>query len=100
MNERLGFGACLVIGKLLWWALHEIARRTDQRAADSSIQSQFGTTDRVDHNAGGIGRVPDFELQFTVQRQIAKACAFEHDIAPFSVCQPRNKVTGSDMSLC
>jgi hypothetical protein len=53
----------LVIGELLRRALHEVAARADQSAANSPVKGQLGAADRVDHNAGGVWRIPDFELQ-------------------------------------
>src|SRR5581483_8716148 len=96
-----GFGALarLVIGELPRRRLHEIARWPDQRAADAAIERQLGAADGVDHDARRVRRVPDFELQLAIQRHVAEGRAFEPDIAPFAVGQPRHMVARADMDV-
>src|SRR5579884_3691541 len=78
-DERLGQSARFVIGELFGRALHEIARRADQRSADAAVEGELGAADGVDDHPGGIRRIPDFELQLASERQIAEARAFEAD---------------------
>src|SRR4051812_48721159 len=76
-DERLGPRQRFVIGELLGRALHVIARRADERAADLAVERQLGAADRIDDHAGRVGRVPHFELQLDIERYIAEGRALE-----------------------
>ena len=80
-------------------ALHEVAGRAGQRAADAAVECELGAAHRVDDDAGGVGRVPHFELQFAVQRHVAEGRAFHADVAPFPVGEPRHVVARADMRV-
>src|SRR5579885_3376314 len=98
-NESGGAFSRLMIGVLAGRRLHEIARWPDQRPADAAIERNPGAAHRVDDNACGIRRVPDFQLQFRVERHAAKRRAFQPDIGPLAVGEPRHMVTGADMDV-
>src|ERR1700693_3211509 len=98
-DEGFGLRQCLIIGELLWRALHVIARRSGECAADLAIERQLGTADRVDDDAGGIRRIPHFKLQFKIERHVTKSGAFESDVAPLPVAEPRHVITRADMRV-
>ena len=47
----------------------------------------------------GIGRIPDFELQFKIERNAAEGFAFHPDVAPLPVFQPRHMIAGADVNV-
>jgi len=51
VNKSLDAGTRFVIGELLRRRLHEITRRPDERAGDTSIQRELGATNCIDDNA-------------------------------------------------
>src|SRR5262245_48075044 len=60
---------------LLGRGLHEIRARPLQRATDALVERELAHADGVDHDPGGVGRVPDLELQLHVQRHAAERLA-------------------------
>src|SRR4051812_11346949 len=91
--------ARLVVRELLRGRLHEVARRAGERPADLAIERELRASHRIDDDAGGIGRIPDFELQFHIERDTAEARAFHADIGPFAIGEPRHVVARADMDV-
>ena len=83
-DERFCAQTRFVIGELLRRRFHKITRRADQGAADAAIEGELGTAHGVNHHTGGIGRVPDFELDLAVEWLITESRAFETDVAPLA----------------
>src|SRR5690348_7443507 len=91
--------ACFIIMILDWGRFHEVGRWREERAADVVIQRQLGTTQRIDDDTRRIRRVPDLELQLDIERYVAKGRAFDADIRPFAILEPRHIVTRADMDV-
>src|SRR5439155_13972837 len=99
VNEGFGAQASFVIGKLLRRAFHEVAGRSEQRAANPAVERQLGAAHRVDNDAGGIGRIPDFEFQLAIERKIPKSRAFNANITKFPIGQPWHVCARNNMRV-
>src|SRR5437763_8119920 len=95
-HETQGAFACFVIGKLLRRRLHEIARRSDKRAADAAVERYLGAPYRIDHHSGGIGRVPHFKLELGIERHAAEGRSLEPDVGDLAVAEPRHEIARAD----
>src|SRR3954453_13582764 len=91
--------ARFLIGELLRRRLHEIAGRADQCTAGAAIESDLGTADGVDHDAGRVGRIPDLELELEVEWHPAEGRPFHPDVGPLAVPQPGHEITGPNMDV-
>src|SRR5687767_5709515 len=65
-DESLDALARHIVVNLARWALHEVARRCDERALQAAIETQLDAADGVGDDAGAVGRVPDLELELGV----------------------------------
>src|SRR5207253_1772881 len=52
-----------VVGELNGWRLHEVGARSDERAGHPPVEGEAARSDGVDHDASGVGRVPDLQLE-------------------------------------
>jgi hypothetical protein len=78
---------------------HEIAGRPDQRAPDAAIHRELGAAHGVDHDAGGIRRVPDLELHLSAERHAAEGGTLEADVGALAILQPRHVIARADMDV-
>lgn len=99
LNECFDQFARLIVGELLRRRFHEITRRTNQWPANAALQREFSASHRINHNARGIRRIPDFQFQFAVQRHIAKRRSFHADVTPLAILEPRNVIARADVRL-
>src|SRR5919201_381686 len=88
-----------IVGDLTRRRLHEVRRRSDDRAAETAIESELAAAYGVDHHAGAVRRVPDLELDLRVERHVTEGRALHADVAPLAVEQPRDVVRGSDVDV-
>src|SRR6476620_5167794 len=98
-DEGLDLFTGEVVVELLRRGLHEVARRGDQRAADAAVQADLGGADGVDDHAGGVGRVPNFELVFQGHRGVAEVAALQADEGPLAVIEPLDVVGRADVDV-
>ena len=77
--------------------LHEVRRRAEQRATDAAVERELRAAHRVDDDAGRVGRVPDLELELDVERHVAEVAAFQADVGPLPVVEPRHMVGRADV---
>ena len=80
-------------------ALHEVARRRDERALQAAIEAQLQAADGVGDDAGAVGAVPDLELELGVERHVTVGRALHADVAPLAVEQPRHVVARADVDV-
>src|ERR671919_498766 len=88
-----------IVGELHRRRLHEVGRGADQRPADPSVHGQLRAPDRVDHDAGRVGRVPHLELQVDRQRDVTEGLSLEPDLRPLPVLEPRHVVRRADVDV-
>src|SRR3569832_902911 len=67
-NERFDGVAGHVVRVLLGRALHEVARRREDGAADAAVEGERRGPHGVDDDPRGVGGIPDLELVLQVQR--------------------------------
>src|SRR5689334_23923223 len=79
--------------------LHEVGGGGQDGAADAAVEGDLGGADGVDDDAGGVGGVPDLELVFDVERDVAERAALQADVGPLAVGQPRHVVRRSDVHV-
>src|SRR5581483_2171286 len=91
-DESLGHFTGNIVVILYWWRLHQVRARPFEGTANAAIQRQFHHTHGIDHHARRVGRVPYFQLEFYVQRHIAKGAPFQADVGPLAVAQPLHVV--------
>ena len=70
-----------------------------QRAADAAVLGDLGGADRVDDDAGRVGRVPDLELVLQVERHVAERATLEADVGPLAVVEPLDVVRRADVHV-
>ncbi len=99
MDERFRTDTGFAIGELFGRRFHEPGGRSDQRPADPPVERQFDAAHRVDDDAGGIGRIPHFQLELAMQWYVAEGRAFQPDVAELAVGEPGHVVAGADMRL-
>src|SRR5882757_5592549 len=75
----------LLVGKLARRRFHVIAGWTNNSAAHPAIQRNLGAPDGIDNDARRIWRIPDFELQFKIERGAAETGRFEPDVRDLAV---------------
>jgi hypothetical protein len=88
-----------IFGELFGRRLHEIAAGAGQGTGDAAIERQLGATHGVDHHPGGIGRIPDLQLELGVERDATEGGALHPDVGPFPVGEPRHMIARSDMDI-
>ena len=98
-DERLDAVERDVVVDLLGRALHEVARRRDERALQAAVEAQLQAADRVGDDAGAVGAVPDLELELGVERHVTEGRALHPDVAPLAVLQPRHVVARADVDV-
>ena len=98
-DERLDAVERDVVVDLLRRALHEVARRRDERALQPAIEAELQAADGVGDDAGAVGAVPDLELELGVERHVAVGRALHPDVAPLAVEQPRHVVARADVDV-
>src|SRR5438045_8637521 len=89
----------LVVRDLARRRLHEIGRRRDDRASEAPIEGELAAAYCVDDHPRAVWRVPDLELDLTVQRDVAEGRHFLPDSSALAVEQPRNVVGRSDVDI-
>ena len=98
-DERLDAVERDVVVNLRRRALHEVARRGDQRPAEAAVEAELQTADRVGDDAGAVGRVPDLELELGVERDVAVGRALHPDVAPLAILEPRHVVARAHVDV-
>src|SRR4051794_12902635 len=98
-DELLGVLARLRVGPLVVRRLHQVARGAVQLAGDAVVQRQLHDPDGVDDDAGGVGRVPDLELELEVEGYVAEGLALDADVRPLAVGQPWHVVRRADVDV-
>src|SRR5579859_1706872 len=98
-NELLDHRVSLIVGELFRGRFHEVGRRSFQRARNTAVETDLRAPDGVDDDARGVGRIPNFELDLQIERNVAESRAFHADVAPFSVFEPGRVITGSDVDV-
>src|SRR5436305_4852954 len=98
-DEGLGRFVRLVVDDLLRRRLHQVRARALERAGDPVVERELRHPHRVDHDSGGVWRVPDLELQLDVERDVTERGALHPDVCPFPVAQPRHVVGRPDMDV-
>src|SRR4029453_4499039 len=71
-DELLDAAIGFVVGHLHGRMLREIGGKEMKNPADPAIQCQFATANRVDSDAGRVGRILDRKLEVDLHRHIAK----------------------------
>src|SRR5687768_9829939 len=71
-DERLDAVVGDVVVDLERRALHEVARRGDERALEPAIEPQLEAADRVGDDARRVRGVPDLQFQLGVERNVAE----------------------------
>src|SRR5579883_528821 len=99
VDEGAGPASCFIIGELLRRRFHEVAGWSGQRAGNAAIHRELGAANRVDDDAGGIGRVPHLELQLGIERDAAKRRTLEPDVGELAVGEPRDMIARPDMDV-
>src|SRR5690606_8456943 len=79
--------------------LHEVGRRGVDRAADAAVLGDLRRADRVDDDAGRVGRVPHLELVLEVEGHLTEGRALEADVRPLAVVEPRDVVGRADVDI-
>src|SRR6185503_18863427 len=79
--------------------LHEVRRRSDERPAQSAVEPELAAADRVDDDAGAVRRVPDLELELSVEGHVTEGRALHADVAPLAVEEPRHVVRWADVDV-
>src|SRR5919201_638926 len=74
-----------IVGDLTRRRLHEVRRRSDDRAAETAIESELAAAYGVNHHARAVRRVPDLELDLRVERHVTEGRALHADVAPLAV---------------
>ena len=98
-NKRFRAVTRFMIRVLMGWRLHEVARRTVERTADSVIECQLHASHGVDHDAGGVGRVPHLKLYFALQGNVSKRRSVHVNVAPFLIGQPWYVIARSHVNV-
>src|SRR5215211_1731251 len=80
-------------------ALHEVRGWAEQRAADAAVVGDFAAAEGVDDHAGRVGGVPYLELELDVEGHVAEVAAFDTDVGPFAVVEPRHMVARADVDV-
>src|SRR5688572_32366798 len=88
LDEVVGHLPCDVVGILHRRRLHEVRARTDECSTDAAIDRELAAPHRVDDDAGGVRRVPHFELELDRHRRSAEAVTFEADVRPLAIVEP------------
>src|SRR6185436_18048290 len=86
-----------VIRPLLGRRLHEVRRGRHEATLEAAIERDLAAADGVDDDARRVRRVPHLELELDVDRLVAEALAFEADVGPLAVLEPRHVVAGADV---
>src|SRR5690606_37433557 len=85
--------------ELLRRGLHEVARGAEQGTAGAATERELGAAYRVDDDAGRVRGIPDFKLQFGIERHTAERRALNPDIGPFAISEPRHVIARADMDV-
>src|SRR5947209_18203363 len=85
LDEGMSPAPRFFIGELRRRRFHEVTRWAGQRAAEPAIHGKLRAADRIDHHAGGIGRVPDFEAYYGVKRDAPEGGALEPNIGKLPI---------------
>ena len=80
-------------------ALHEVGTWPGDSASQTPIHRQLGTTNRVNHYPCAVGAIPNFQLEFELERHIPKGRTFHANVAPLLVFQPRHVVGGANVNV-
>src|SRR6478609_7242572 len=99
LDELLDVGEGLVVEVLDRRGLHEVARRGEDRAADTAVLGDLRGAQGVDDDTGRVRGVPDLELVLQVQRDVAERTALEADVGPLAVVEPGHVVRGTDVDV-
>src|SRR5581483_10711159 len=99
LDEGAGPAPCFVIGELLGRRFHEVAGWSGQRAGNAAIHRKLGAANRVDDDAGGVGRVPHLELQLGIERNAAERRALEPDVGELAIGEPGDMIARADMDV-
>ena len=97
-DERLGhFAGDLILE--LGRSLHEVGSGGEERAAYAAVETELDTAHRVDDHAGGVGRIPDFQVRRKQQGHVAEGGALHADFAELAVIQPGHIIRRADMHI-
>src|SRR5215471_3130919 len=79
--------------------LGEIGGGRIEDAADPAIEREFAAADRVDRDAGRVGRVFDRKFNVELHRNVAEEAALHANEGDFVVELPRNVIARTDVNV-
>src|SRR5699024_12844264 len=82
-DEGFDRGVRGVVVLLVRRRLHEVRGRADECSPDAAVQTDLRGADRVDDDAGAVGRVPDLELVLDGHGGVAEVASLEPHEGPF-----------------
>ena len=79
--------------------LHEVGGRREHRAGQTAVEGDLGGAHGVDHDAGGVRRIPHLQLVFEAQRDIAEGRALEAHECELAIVEPGHIVGRTDVHV-
>ena len=98
-NKLLNATISFVVRHLHWRMFGEKGRRGMEDAADSTIERQFATTDRVNCYPGRIRGIFDGKLDIQLHGHIAEEPAFGTDKGNLVIELPGHVIAGADVDI-
>src|SRR5438046_8537978 len=98
-NKLLNATISFVVRHLHGRMFGEKGGRGMEDAADSAIERQFATTDRVNRYASRVGRIFDGKLDIQLHGDIAEESAFSTDKGNLVIELTRLVIAGDDVDI-